>query len=280
MDRRHDEETNLRHYPGGGLLPAGNVFETGVGYYWGIHGTRDFMRAKYGYLTALLEFDTDVAVAKALDEALDYIRLNISDSVGVRAHASALYLRLGRIQECYDFIKGCAKQYAEGSNDEEEPRRHLKVRDADLTEPVDIFPEFYSLPHLSALTFIKFHVAQALMDIANSQEASANLPAAVEDTVTAFLPFCELAAASPNPKELQKRVAAQAKEAFKKAHMHNKYFWADNLDPTVVMRQPNPPYISDDTVDEVRSCLGYIFSLWHSSPGALEFVRRNLSESQ
>jgi hypothetical protein len=48
-----------------------NIFEEGVGHFWGIHETRPYMRARYGLVESLLKIKTSLAVQAALDHALD-----------------------------------------------------------------------------------------------------------------------------------------------------------------------------------------------------------------
>lgn len=80
-------------------------FESSVGHFWGIPDTRDYMRARYAHVEALLEVQTRTAVARALEHTLDLFRLNRSDNLGVRNLVPSLSIRLGRDQECYDFLK-------------------------------------------------------------------------------------------------------------------------------------------------------------------------------
>jgi len=80
-------------------------FENSVGHFWGIFDTWDYMRARYTHVEALLEVQPRTAVAKALEHLLDVLRLNHSDNIGVRDLIPSLYLRLGRDQDCYDFLK-------------------------------------------------------------------------------------------------------------------------------------------------------------------------------
>ena len=63
------------------------------------------MRWRYALVEALLTEHTYAAVSAALDHLLDMLRLCRGDNMGVRDSVPALYLRLGREQECYDFIK-------------------------------------------------------------------------------------------------------------------------------------------------------------------------------
>nr|RBQ87924.1 hypothetical protein FVER53263_13532 [Fusarium verticillioides] len=63
------------------------------------------MQARHDYITAILNVRTGEAVEIALEGSLDMLRLCRGDNLGVRSQIPALYLRLGRDQEAYGFIK-------------------------------------------------------------------------------------------------------------------------------------------------------------------------------
>ena len=98
------EEQKLRAHPGDFMTPP-NLFEEGVGHFWGIHETRPYMRARYALIESLLKIKTSQAVQSALNHALDMLRLCRGDNIGVRDCIPAMFLRLGKDQACYDFIK-------------------------------------------------------------------------------------------------------------------------------------------------------------------------------
>ena len=64
---------------------------------------RDYMRASFALVQALLKIDTHAAAKTAHDHLMDMIRLCRSDNLGVRSLMAPLKLRLGKDQECYDF---------------------------------------------------------------------------------------------------------------------------------------------------------------------------------
>ncbi|KAG5656791.1 hypothetical protein KAF25_010344 [Fusarium avenaceum] len=63
------------------------------------------MQARFNYITGILNVRTGEAAEVALNESLDMLRLCRGDNMGVRSQVPALYLRLGRDQDAYDFIK-------------------------------------------------------------------------------------------------------------------------------------------------------------------------------
>ncbi|KAL8666238.1 MAG: hypothetical protein Q9168_007522 [Polycauliona sp. 1 TL-2023] len=128
------EEQKLRDDPGSWPNPP-NPFETSVGHFWGIMSTRDYMRARYALLEAILKIKTLEAAKSAALHIRDLLRLCRSDNMGVRDMLPAIYLRLGRDQDAYDFIKwyetsGSASNYDWGNMD----LPYLDVVNADVFE--------------------------------------------------------------------------------------------------------------------------------------------------
>lgn len=77
-----------------------NVFEEYVGQFWGIQGTRPYMRARFFLVDKLLQIKNFDAVKVAFDHTMDMLRLNRSDNLGLRFIAPSLFLRLGNDQQC------------------------------------------------------------------------------------------------------------------------------------------------------------------------------------
>ena len=157
------EEAALRAHPGAWPMPA-DVFNTAVGNLWGIHGTRDYMKARLLAADALVKIDTVVAVEKALQHYTDMLRLCRSDNLGVRDIIPGLLLRLGREQECYNFLKWWATvddkdHYNRRYDWGDVALPYLDIRDADVFEPVDMFCSgSASLCHLAMLTLLKLRL--------------------------------------------------------------------------------------------------------------------------
>ncbi|KAI1745293.1 hypothetical protein F4680DRAFT_98436 [Xylaria scruposa] len=150
------EEATLRAHPGDILLPS-NVFENGVGRFWGLIDTRSYMRARFAAADALLQIDTIKAAEKALAHFQDMLRLCRSDNLGIRDIVPGLLLRLGREQECYDFLKWWAvidDEYDWG--DVNLP--YLDIRGADAFEAVGAFASHLSLSQLVILALLKLRL--------------------------------------------------------------------------------------------------------------------------
>lgn len=149
------EETQLRSTPPDIFMPE-NVFETSVGHFWGIHETRPYMRARFQVAYQLQHLTSRPAVKEALNHFLDMLRLCRGDNMGVRDWVPALYLRLKRDQEAYDFLKWWA---TEGENSDydwgDTDLPYLNLKDQDVFEDVGFFKSTYQAAHAIALTLIK-----------------------------------------------------------------------------------------------------------------------------
>lgn len=170
-----EAENTLRAMPPSMMLPA-NVFEEGVGHFWGYLDTRPYMRARYALVEAQIKVNTFDSVEAAYDNLKNMLRLCRSDNLGVRNLVPSLLLRLGRDQECYDFVKwwetqGSANDYDWGNMD----LPYLDVKDADIFEAPDyLFKEFGSLAHTVAATLVKVKVMLDLEDLAALNDLGGN----------------------------------------------------------------------------------------------------------
>lgn len=99
-----------------------NLFEEHTGRFWGIFETRDYMRARYSMVdTMLMSYGTAGGlvdlIETCLHHLLDMITLCRGDNMGLRDLIPALYIRLGRDQDAYDFIKWYATTGSESDYD-------------------------------------------------------------------------------------------------------------------------------------------------------------------
>jgi hypothetical protein len=87
------------------------------------------------------------------------LRLCRSDDLGVRDIIPDLLLRLGREQECYNFIKWWATADPNGTYDwGDVTLPYLDIRGADTFEPVTAFSKGTNLSHLVSLTLLKLRL--------------------------------------------------------------------------------------------------------------------------
>lgn len=135
------EEKKLRAKPPSYFHPE-NVFETGVGRFWGLIETRDYMRARGMHFFALKQFITKPAFYEALKVGRDMLRLCRSDGLGIRLKMPAMFLFLDTCeatQECYDFVKWWKTCDPQGRYDwADSSLPFLNINGADMFEP--LFP--------------------------------------------------------------------------------------------------------------------------------------------
>ena len=163
--RMNQEEQKLRNQPYDGMFAPAHVFEEHVGHFWGIPSTRPYMRARHALVEAILQVHTRDAVDAAYSHVMDCMRLCRKDNLGLRDMLPALMLRLGKVQECYDFVKWYATTGSESNydwGDMEQP--FLDVKDADMLESLDYLTVDHhpELSHLVAITLLKIKLLVAV----------------------------------------------------------------------------------------------------------------------
>lgn len=159
----------------GGLLAHEHPFEELAGHFWAVPGTRDYMRARYAVVDATLgHFRTAEAVHASADHLADMLRLCRSDNPGARWVLPAMYLRLGRDQECYDFMKWWATTGALSDYDwGDMGLPFLDVRGADVLEsPGDLWARrWIGLSHSACVALVKVRVLLDLRHMLNATRA-------------------------------------------------------------------------------------------------------------
>ncbi|KAI8947763.1 hypothetical protein F4801DRAFT_559572 [Xylaria longipes] len=155
-EKLEKEEATLRAHPGD-IPPPTNVSENGVGRFWVLTETRGYMKARFAAADALLQIDTIKAVEKALAHFQDMLRLCRSDDLGIRDIIPSLLLRLGREQECYDFLKWWAVIDDEHDWGDVSPP-YLDICGADAFEAVDAFASHLGFSQLVILALLKLRL--------------------------------------------------------------------------------------------------------------------------
>jgi len=282
------EETNLRELPSDFLTPP-NLFENAVGHFWGYIETRPYMRARYGLVDKLLMnfggagAPVDV-VQTCLDHLLDMIRLCRSDNMGVRDSIPALYIRLGRDQDAYDFMKWYGTTGEEMDYDWSNiDLPFLDVKDADVLEaPVKRWTSKYlSLSHAMCVSLIKIHVLLDLVAMQNVTRAlrGNSLPPEIIDIIRSHVISRTVSArflrADTNEVSRHiKTIKAQLKQIFRGIRTYNPSFWPAMLEDgyAAMAARPNEPY-AHQTREEACLVLSFNFVSWDETPGAVNIIR-------
>jgi len=274
------EEQKLRAHPGDFLTPA-NPMESAVGHFWGIHETRPYMRARYAVVEALLNVKSLDAVNAALDHVLDLLRLCRSDNMGVRELVPALFLRLGKDQECYDFVKWWFTTGQESDYDWGDTNLpFLDVRGADAFEGVALYTKGYS--NLSMVITVTLLKIQILLDLRALQTASLaigdRVPQEILDNISSQFVDSIVGQkkdlmASNNVSSYIQELQTQVEQLYKAVEKSNQHFWPALLNPGNNLKA-RPEMYSAGTPQQMQLCLQHTYESWVETPGAVDVIRR------
>lgn len=146
-----------------------NVPEEGADHFSEVDETHPYMLARHRLVDKLLNIRTYDAAKAAFNHFMEMTRL----CRGINAFqfiVPALFIRLGKIQECYDFLKWYATTGSREDYDWENMNQtYLDVRDADVFESIAEFTaESADVGYILPLMLIKMRL---LMDIKSLQNS-------------------------------------------------------------------------------------------------------------
>ena len=267
------------------LTPAGaTIFEEHAGHFWGIHETRPYMQARYALVEALLKIKTYTAVEAALNHLLDMLRLCRGDNMGVRALVPALFLRLGRDQECYDFLKWWATTGQRGDydwGDMDEP--YLNLKDENAFEPPGLFARKYgSVAHTAAAALLKIRILFDLRALKNAAKIGENVPQEVpgnscNQMVGNIVAQRQDIIEGKNLDPLIEDLQTQVSDMYHAVKNLNKYFWPALLRPGSNLTT-RPMAYSMGSEEEMRIMLQYSYNSWAETPGAIDYIRKLVAD--
>ncbi|PTB61689.1 hypothetical protein BBK36DRAFT_62512 [Trichoderma citrinoviride] len=284
------EEKKLREHPGDVMTPP-NLFEEHAGHFWGIFETRDYMRARYSMVdTMLMSYGTAGGpvdlIQTCLDHLLDMMRLCRGDNMGLRDIIPALYVRLGRDQDAYDFVKWYATTGDESDYDwGDMSLPFLDTKNADVfEEPPSCLMRttFMDMSHAAALMLIKVRILLDLQAIQNARIAlKGSIPTEVIEMIRGQLvgnivgARQDILLAPPEQtSQLVDKIKKQIQALYKAVKTYNPHFWKLLVnDPDAgVLRRPAHAY-SPRTEDEALLVLGYNYAAWYETPGAVDMLK-------
>lgn len=273
------EERELRAAPADFMMPA-NVFEERVGYFWGIHGTRQYMRARFDLVDKLVKIKTVDAVKAAFDHIMDMLRLCRSDNMGLRFMVPALFIRLGNDQECYDFLKWYATTGSRGDYDwGDMDLPFLDIRDADVLESVSEFTvEYADLGHVIPLMLIKMRLLRNVKSLNNSDFLYDRLPPEIVDRISKEIGGKILAKRkdilmNKDQDVLIENLEKQLQELFTFVKKTNKYFWPGILDPAAYLAAMMPASYSDGSEEHAQLTLKHYYDAIVETPEAIDMIK-------
>ncbi|KAI5456233.1 hypothetical protein BGZ63DRAFT_417990 [Mariannaea sp. PMI_226] len=283
------EEYQVRRMPDGSSN-AENPFETGVGQFWAITETRPYMRARFQFADGLLRDFAFVGgcadvVQMALDHFLDMVRLCRDDNMGIRHMIPALFIRLGKDQEAYDFIKWygtSSKEYGDNWGNLKWP--FLDVSNANMLESHDLTWSEAPLPALSHVVTVALLKLRILLDLKVLQNATISLhntlPPELIDLIrgqlvgSALTSHPDILWGSPQDTTSRiKEIMNQIKDLYTSIKNYNPCFWPCLLDRPAASIAVRPSVYLPRSLEEAFLVLNYNYASWVETPGAIEMVR-------
>lgn len=258
-------------------------FENSVGQFWGILDTRDYMRARYAHVEALLKAKNRTAVQTALDHLLDMLRLNRSDNMGVRDIIPTLYLRLGRDQECYDFLKWWYTCDPDGTYDwGNTDLAYLNIKNANAFEPFANFNMGCSdLSRCAMLCLLKWRLFTDLKALDNASVATSHkLPAELVNQIRSHMVSdateknAALMRDVANGRDISGHVSQLERQVgtlWAKVDDMNEHYWEAVIEPGSHLTA-RPAYTSAGELSEMQLSLAQTYDTWVETPGAIEWL--------
>lgn len=274
------EETTLRANPGDFMTPTGStIFEKHAGRFWGIYETRPYMRARYALVEAILKVKTYTAVEAALNHLLDMLRLCRGDNMGLRDVVPALFLRLGRDQECYDFLKwwattGQLGNYDWGNTDEP----YLDLKDENVFEAPGFFARrFPSVAHVTSVALLKIRILLDLRALKSAAAISDKSPQEVFDNICNQM-VGDIVSQRQDIMEgneldqLIENLQTQVLDMYNTVNNSNEYLWPALLRPGAHLTA-RPQAYSRGSEEEMQLVLQYSYDSWSETAGAIDYIK-------
>jgi hypothetical protein len=264
----------------------GRPFENAVGSFWLWKATRPYMRARFDVMMALLNIRTGEAVRAALGHALDMLRLCHADNLGVRNYVAAMYLRLGRDQEAFDFLKWYTlKDNGGGQNGEDFMSSYSSFKGKDALEAVSLDAQPSSLSMRVAMVLIKTRLFLDMEKLRSAMAAKGRRGMSSEEKL-AFLKeeaMSNILLARPDVlsmegyQELIQDLTMQTHLAFISVKTRNPHFWPALLNPAPYANVPVTAY-GLGSKEEVTPALRESLYAWTENFEALDLIRQLTQE--
>ncbi|EGX93697.1 Zinc finger domain-containing protein, MYND-type [Cordyceps militaris CM01] len=275
-----EEEQRLRQAPADFWTPA-NVFETQVGHFWGLVGTRDYMRARFLLAGDLLpNVGTLCSIKEALKHLRDMLRLCRGDNMGVRNMVPAMMLRLDRDQECYDFAKWWATCDPDGRYDwGDMSLPYLSTRNADVFERPDFFSSYPSINGVSAILLLKLKLLVDIRNIRVARKIFAQRSTPLDicrlierELIRSPLSKRFLEDSSQTLIQLECKLIRHARELGATLIKANEHYVPALLEPDGALSH-TPAAYSPGSWEEMALSLRYCYAAWWETAGVLELLR-------
>ena len=238
------------------------------------------MRARNGLVEALLQIKTYAAVEEAHSHITDILRLCRTDNMAVRDVLPALDLRLGRVQQCYDFCKWWATTGQERDYDWGElDNPFLDIKDADVFEPpIEHFLTASDLGHSVAITLLKIKLLLDVRALQNSSLIGTRVPQEIVDhlrwqLVSPLIAENKSLMNNTDQAPLIQNLERQVQNLFTGVKASNKHFWPALLNPERHLTA-RPEAYSHGSVEQMQLVLNISLDAWTETPGAIDVIKK------
>ncbi|KAF7555376.1 hypothetical protein G7Z17_g2258 [Cylindrodendrum hubeiense] len=226
------------------------------------------------------------AVKTSLDHLLDMKRFYSRDGMDLEYPIPALYIRLHRDQEAYDFSKMHAiitkkLEYAYHNTG----LSSLHVKDADVFEsPNGLWAndeKWIDFRYAVAVTLVKLRILFDLQAIQNAIRAFTGVfPPEIIDLIRLQLVGSVI---ESRPKVLHgsidetasliKTIKKQLRDLFKSIAKSNRHFWPLFLEDAPTAALTRPVSSTPGSMEEAKLILAYNYAAWAETPGAIDVIR-------
>ncbi|KAI1070902.1 hypothetical protein LB507_011016 [Fusarium sp. FIESC RH6] len=236
-------------------------------------------------MSSILNVRTGEAVEAAIRHALEMLRLCRGDNRGVRSYVPALYLRLGRDQEAYDFIKWHATVPDEKYEWNNPDSPYLDLHDQDAFEPVFEKTYYYNVAFTVALTLIKIRL---MKDLESLQDFLQKNPGASEEARRTHLEEEAMSdillkrtqnVAHNDYRELIAQLKNQIKQLYEKVKKDNPHFWPGVQNP-MLYAYDVPTIYTPGSREEAVLIFRQSWYSWAETEPAITYIRGIISQDK
>lgn len=291
--KQQREDDLVRHATPDFMTPA-NAFETDVvhfcdvSHFWSLVHTRDYMhmRARFGVADHAVELGTLDGVEEGLSHLQDMIshlqhmmQLGRSDNMGLWNKVPLLMLRLGKDQQCYDFIKWYCTTGDEQYDWGDVSFSFLDLKDADvLEEPTHLIKAYNALQFQAAVLILK---VKLLLDISHlivtKKVLKGRLPVELwnqieKDAIQSPLSSCFVGKPYLDLVRSERRLMLQCRKLGAAINETNGHFVYELLEANEQTLTYKPDHYSPGSYEEAAMALQDSYPAWCETMGALEFM--------
>ena len=265
-----------------------NLFEECVGHFWGMVDPRDYCRARHSLDLALhncgMNNNSKLALELSVEHMLDLVWLNRGDNLGVRVLIPSIYCMLDRVQEAYDFLKWWQTCDPDGKYDwGDTDLPYCNFKGENMFEDLSVlqFHKYTQVHWLIALFFIKYKLMTKLVAerelyesflMGTHPRAGKGSPVFKLRGVYVVLQAIEDYTMSQRGRYIRV-LKGQLVELCRMIDEWNEFLIPDLLNPTPLLKQIPPRYMSRGTQDEAYSVVECELDHLKSDQKILDYLR-------